>query len=196
MSTLLGIVGSISNPSKTRTAVEIALQAAADEYDIDTELLHLAEYEIETADGRKLEEYTGDTARILDRIVASDAYLIGTPVYRGSYSGLLKNLFDLIPRGKWQSELAPLEDRPIGLVATGATDHHYLSVSQELGPVASFFGSHQVGSGVYINASQFEDNQVTDEEIIRRLKTLGKATAELSRYIDQSTYLSTLGPQF
>src|SRR5699024_11259814 len=142
------------------TAVEIALQAAADEYDIDTELLHLAEYDIETADGRKLEEYTGDTARALDRIAASDAYLIGTPVYRGSYSGLLKNLFDLIPRGKWQSELAPLEDRPIGLIATGATDHHYLSVSQELGPVASFFGSYQVGVGDYVNTSQLEENQV------------------------------------
>lgn len=196
MGTLLGIAGSVSNHSKTRTAIEIALQAAADEFDIETNLLHLAEYELETADGRKLDEYTGDTARALDLIINSDSYLIGTPVYRGSYSGVLKNLFDLIPRGKWQSDKAPLENRPVGLVATGATDHHYLSVSQELGPIASFFGSYQVGGGIYINASQFDDNQIVDEEIIQRLQKLGKSTVELSHSIDKSTFLSSLGPQF
>ncbi|SMO36996.1 NADPH-dependent FMN reductase [Fodinibius sediminis] len=196
MSSLLGIAGSLSNPSKTRTAVETALQAAADAFDVETNLLHLADYDLATADGRKLDQYTGDTARALDLIINSDAFIIGTPVYRGSYSGILKNLFDLIPRGQWQSKHAPLENRPVGLIATGATDHHYLSISQELGPIASFFGSYQVGDGVYVNASQFKDHELKDEEIIGRLEVLGKATIELSRSIDQSTFLSSLGPQF
>lgn len=196
MSQLLGISGSISNPSKTRTAVETALQAAENEFDVKAKTLHLGEYDIATADGRKLDEYSGDTAKALDLIINSDAFLIGTPVYRGSYSGLLKNLLDLIPRGKWQSDKAPLENRPIGLIATGATDHHFLSVAHELGPIASFFGAHQVGSGVYVNGSQFEDDRITDEDVIRRLKTLGRATVELSKAINQSSYLSKLGPQF
>lgn len=196
MSTLLGIVGSLSNPSKTRTAVETALQAAAEEFGVETEILHLAEFDLDIADGRKLDEYSGDTARALDLIIDSEAFLIGTPVYRGSYSGILKNLLDLIPRGKWQSDEAPLANRPVGLIATGATDHHFLSVSQELGPIASFFGAHQVGSGVYLNGSQFEDVRIIDEAVIHRLETLGKATIELSRAISNSSYLSALGPQF
>lgn len=196
MSDILGIVGSVSNSSHTKAAVEIALQAAADQFDVNTEILPLAEYKLEMADGRKLGEYTGDTAKALDLIINSKSFIIGTPVYRGSHSGVLKNLFDLIPRGKWQSDEAPLEDRAVGFIATGATDHHYLSVSQELGPIASFFGSHQVGSGVYINSSQFDDNQVVDEDIIQRLETLGKATIELSNAITKSKYLSSLGPQF
>ncbi|GAA5523233.1 NAD(P)H-dependent oxidoreductase [Aliifodinibius salicampi] len=196
MSDLLGIVGSVSTPSKTRAAIEISLQAAENEFDVNTEILHLAEYDLDIADGRKLDEYTGDTADALNLIINSSAFLIGTPVYRGSYSGALKNLFDLIPRGQWQSDEAPLEDRPIGLIATGATDHHYLSISHELEPIASFFGSHQVGSGVYVNSSQFDDHQVTDKEIIARLETLGKATIELSKAVDNAQYLSQLGPQF
>lgn len=196
MSKLLGIVGSLSNPSKTRTAVEVALGAAENEFEIETAVLHLAEFDIDPADGRKLDEYSGDTADALNLIIESDAFLIGTPVYRGSYSGALKNLFDLIPRGKWQSPEAPLEDRPLGLIATGATDHHFLSVAQELGPIAAFFGSHQIGSGVYVNSSQFSGGQIIDEEVISRLETLGKATAELSKIIDDSQYLSQLGPQF
>lgn len=196
MADLLGIVGSLSTPSKTRQAVEIALQAATDEFGIETNVLHLAEYDLEPADGRKLEEYTGDTARALQQIIESKAFLIGTPVYRGSYSGILKNLFDLIPRGKWQSKEAPFENRPLGLIATGATDHHYLSVAHELGPIAAFFGAYPVGSGVYINNQQFEDNRITDDAITRRLQQLGQATVELSRAIDQSSALSALGPQF
>ncbi len=195
MSNLLGIVGSVSNPSKTRSAVEVALQAAADQFQAETEMLHLANYEIETADGRKLSEYSGDTARALDLIINSDAYLIGTPAYRGSYSGPLKNLFDLIPRGKWQSVKAPLKNRPVGFIATGATDHHYLLINQEMGPIASFFGSYQVG-GVYVNASQFNDYKIVDDEVVNRLERLGKATMELSSSIDKSTFLSDLGPQF
>lgn len=196
MSTLLGIAGSVSEFSKTKVAVETALEAAADEFGIETEILHLAEYDLETADGRKLEEYSGDTAEALNLIVNSNAFLIGTPVYRGSYSGILKNLFDLIPRGKWQSDKAPLENRPVGLIATGATDHHYLSISQTLGPIVSFFGAYQVGSGVYINGSQFEDTQIIDESVVQRLEDLGKATIELTQAINASSYLSKLGPQF
>lgn len=196
MSKLLGIVGSPTAPSKTRAAVEVALEAAADEYDIETELLHLAEYDLDTADGRKVGEFTGDTARAQELVISSDAFLIGTPIYRGSYSGALKNLFDLIPRGKWQSPEAPLEDRPVGLIATGATDHHFLSIAQELGPITSFFGSYQVGSGVYVNSSQFEGHEIVDKEIIQRLETLGKATVELAQLIDNSSHLSGLGPQF
>src|SRR5690554_2261496 len=123
MTKLLGIIGSVSKPSKTQTTVEIAVQAAANEFGIDTEVVSFADYKIDIADGRKLTEYTGDTARLLDKIIESDAFIFGTPAYRGTYSGVLKNLFDMIPRGQWQSDKAPLQNRPIGFIGTGATDH-------------------------------------------------------------------------
>lgn len=195
MSKLLGIVGSVSSPSKTQTAIEIAIQAAKNEYGIETEIVSLADYKIDTADSRKLVEYTGDTAILLQKIIESDAFIIGTPAYRGSYSGVLKNLFDIIPRGKWQSDKAPLENRPIGFIATGATDHHYLLINQELGPIASFFGAYLVG-GAYVNSSQYEGNQITDSKIITRLETLGKSVVELNNFLDNSKFLNQLGPQF
>jgi hypothetical protein len=83
---VLGIVGSVSPDSKTRTAVERALAGAeaagatgpgadaADgshgapgDGDVDTEVLHLAEYDVDDADGTHLDELTGDTAAALDR---------------------------------------------------------------------------------------------------------------------------------
>ena len=197
MSKLLGIVGSRSSPSKTRSAVEVALRAAARTYGVETDVLHLADYDIVPADGRGLSEYTGDTAEALRMVTESTAYVIGTPVYRAAYSGALKNLLDMVPRGMWQADVAPLSGSAVGLVATGATPHHYLSVEKELGPVMGFFGAHLVGSGVYAWGEHFgDDYAVTDDAIRERLETLGQATVELSQALAGSDYLSLLGPQF
>jgi FMN reductase len=199
MSDLLGIVGSVSSTSKTRTAVEVALDAAAAD-GVDTETIHLGEYDIDTADGRMLDEYDGDTAAVLEAITGSDAYLVGTPVYRASYSGVLKNLLDMIPRGQWQAEVAPLEDSAVGLVATGATPHHYLTVDTELRPVMAFFGA-QISGGAYLHDEHFEEGEagdgyrISDPEMRERLETLGVATVELARATEESEALGSLGPQ-
>jgi FMN reductase len=197
MSDLLGIVGSRSSPSHTRTALEVALDAAEEKRGANTEVLHLAEYDLVPADGRSLDAYTGDTAEALERIIDSSAYVIGTPVYRASYSGVLKNLFDMIPRGMWQADVAPLAHSAVGLVGTGATPHHYLVVEKELAPVLSFFGAHLVGSGAYAHNGHYgDDHTLTDDEVRERLRTLGAATVDLHRAIDDSGALSELGPQF
>ncbi|PSQ21581.1 NADPH-dependent FMN reductase [Halobacteriales archaeon QS_8_65_32] len=163
---------------------------------IETSVLHLAEYELETADGRGIDEYEGDTAAALDLVIESDAYVIGSPVYRASYSGALKNLFDMIPRGMWQADVAPLANSAVGLVATGATNHHYLAIDDELRPAMAFFGAHAVGGSVYATDEHFENGEITDEEIRDRLAHLGRATVEQARAIDRSEALSALGPQF
>ena len=194
--TVLGIVGSVSDNSKTRSAVEVALAAAAEDSATEFDLLHLADYNVVTADGRHLDEYEGDTAEALERIVEADAYIVGTPVYRGSYSGALKNLLDMVPRGMWQADVAPFENAAVGLVATGATDHHYLAIDQELRPLFAFFGAHAVGGGVYASDDDFEDREIATEAVRDRLETLGTATVDLSRAIEESTALSSLGPQF
>lgn len=197
MSDVLGIVGSLSSPSNTRAALQVALDAAEEERGVDTEVLHLAEYDLVPADGRTLDEYTGDTAEALERIVDSSAYVVGTPVYRASYSGVLKNLLDMIPRGMWQADVAPLAGSAVGVVGTGATPHHYLVVEKELAPVLSFFGAHLVGSGAYVHSGHFGDGAVLEDEDVRaRLRTLGTAAVDLHRAIADSDALSGLGPQF
>lgn len=192
---LLGISGSQSTNSRTRAAVETVLDSVADEDGVETDLLHLGDYDLATADGRQLENYEGDTAEALEKIVDADAYLVGTPVYRASYSGALKNLFDMVPRGQWQADVAPLEGAAVGLIATGASAHHYLSVDEELRPLLAFFGAHTVGSSVYAHDEAFADGNLVDDELQERLATLGRATVELSEAIDDGSALAALGPQ-
>jgi FMN reductase len=185
----------VSHSSNTRAAVEVCLDAAESEFEVSTDLLHLADYDVVTADGRPLTEYSGETAEALELIVESDAYVVGTPVYRATYSGALKNLFDMVPRGRWMADVAPLEDSAVGLVGTGATDHHYLSVDNELRPLMGFFGAHVSGTA-YVSEDHFTDGpSVVDDAVRTRLETLGAATVELAKALEESDYLGALGPQ-
>lgn len=190
---LLGIAGSQSADSKTRAAVEAALDGTGE--GVETDVLHLGEYDLATADGRGIDAYEGDTAAALGKIVDADAYVVGTPVYRASYPGPLKNLLDMVPRGQWQGDVAPFEGAAVGLIATGATQSHYLAIDEQLRPLFAFFGAHTVGSGVYADSGAFTDGSVTDDEIRARLALLGRGTVELADAIESGSALSALEPQ-
>ena len=75
-------------------------------------------------DGRPAEKDKDDTASIVARIT-KDAIILASPVYRGSFTGALKNLLDHLP-------IEALTGKPVGIVAMGATNHHYLGVDWHL----------------------------------------------------------------
>ena len=191
---MLGIVGSVTDDSRTRAAVERALAGAA-AAGADTEVLHLAEYDLDDADGTHLDDLTGDTAAALELVVESDAYVVGSPVYRAAYSGALKNLLDQVPRGQWQGDVAPLENAAVGLVATGAADEHFLAIDEELRPLLAFFGVHTVGTSVWAGDDVFADGDIADEETAQHLDQLGGAVVELAGAIADGEHLSGFPPQ-
>ena len=85
------------------------------------------------ADGRPPEQYGDDTASIVARVGAADAVILASPVYRGSFTGALKNLLDHLP-------VDALAGKPVGIVAMGASAHHYLGVDWHLRDVLAWFG--------------------------------------------------------
>ena len=171
--TLLGISGSLTKGGSTRTLVEYALQAAATRYpEITAAILDLREVTLSFCDGRPLPEYTDDTPQVVARIQAADAYVIGTPIYRGSYTGSLKNLLDHLP-------VEALMGKVAGLIATGATDHHYLSIDQELRPVLMWFNMHLVPGSMYVRSNQLQGTEIIDEQVREHLRQLGEAVIAL-----------------
>jgi NAD(P)H-dependent FMN reductase len=138
---LLAINGSFTPPpSRTRVVLDVAL-AGARAYDpgIETQVLELRDFALEFCDGRSTDDYNSDTRRALALVAEADAYLVATPVYRGSYTGALKNFFDLIPN--YPQGQDPLRGKVVGLLATGGSDHHYLVLEHELRPLLGFFGA-------------------------------------------------------
>ncbi len=180
MTTLLGISGSLTAGGSTRTIVDATLVAAqAYAPDVKTDVIDLRDVTISFCDGRPPEDYLDDTPQVLARIQAADAYIIGTPIYRGSYTGALKNLLDHIP-------VEALMGKVAGVIGNAYTDHHYLSIDQELKPVLSWFNMHIVPGSVYVRADQMKGGEITDERVRDHLRQLGEATIGLCHILRDS----------
>ncbi len=177
MPALLGIHGSVTRPGRLYQALESALESAGDRRkSLSTGLLHLGGHRISFADGRPLSDYSDDTEKVVQQVMAADMYLIATPIFRGTFTGSLKNLLDLVP-------VEGLMGKVCGLVAMGASDHHYLAVDSQLRPVLAWFGAHLVPGMVYLQSRQFQDGRLADPEAVAALENLTSAVIAMQELV-------------
>jgi FMN reductase len=169
---LIAIVGSVTPPGRLLTATRWILDSArSSRQDMEIELINLADKKVAFADGRPPEQYNDDTAAIVASVRAADGVIIASPVYRGSFTGALKNLLDHLP-------LESLAGKPVGIVAMGATQHHFLGVDWHLRDVLAWFGALVAPTSVYLAAGDFVDGQ-PGESAKQDLKDLADAIIKL-----------------
>src|SRR5271154_717546 len=153
---LLAIVGSVTPPGRLLNATRWLLDSAsASRKDLEVELINLADKKIAFAAGRPPEQYNDDTAAIIESVRAADGLIVASPVYRGSFTGALKNLLDHLP-------LESLATKPIGIVAMGATPHHFLGVDWHLRDVLAWFGAFVPPTSVYLTSADFVDGEPSE----------------------------------
>jgi FMN reductase len=73
----------------------------------------------------------------------ADGVVIGTPVYKAAYSGLLKSLLDLLPQ-------YALTGKTILPLATGGSTAHVLAIDYALRPVLSSMGARHIVQGWFV----------------------------------------------
>lgn len=91
---------------------------------------------------------TDAIAGALAAVQRADVLVVGTPVYRASYSGLLKVFFDLLPQDALARTVAVV-------VATGGGPGHLLVLDYALRPLLQSVGALVVATGVYGTDGQF-----------------------------------------
>ncbi|TCK25186.1 NADPH-dependent FMN reductase [Pseudonocardia endophytica] len=179
---LLGISGSPSTPSKTLLLVEAVVgHARSSEPNVDASVVNLRDRDVILSDGRDPADYEGDTRAVIDEVVAADALVVGTPMYRGGYTGRLKNLFDVLPNDA-------LEGKPVGIVATGGSDHHFLAIEHELKPLVGFFRAYPVPGAVYAHDGHFAGGEISDEGIVHRTRQLAGTLVEFASRMPRTLY--------
>jgi FMN reductase len=176
---VLTVVGSATPPGRLRRAVEEAGGRAAGRDGAEVTLVDLADVRVAAADGRPADQLGDDTAAVLGAVERADAVVLATPVYRGSFTGVLKNLLDHVP-------VESLEGKPVGIVAMGATPHHFLGVERHLRDVLAFFGALVAPVPVYLTSADFADGAPV-EAAAGDLDTLYGALAALARATDGLT---------
>ncbi|MFD3519096.1 NADPH-dependent FMN reductase [Streptomyces sp. NPDC058653] len=84
-----------------------------------------------------------DIKRATELFARADGVVIGTPVYKAAYSGLLKSLLDLLPQ-------YALADKVVLPLATGGSVAHVLAIDYALRPVLSAMGATHVVPGWFV----------------------------------------------
>ena len=82
-------------------------------------------------------------AKEIVKVGEADIVVFLTPIYKGSYTGILKTFIDLLPQ-------KGLENKQVFPVAIGGSIAHLLALEYSLKPVLSILGATQVESPVYI----------------------------------------------
>jgi FMN reductase len=163
------ILGSTTKPGRMHRALAGAIERAQ-ERGTSADLLDLGTLRLGFADGTPPDQLGDDTAGTIAAIEAAEALILATPVYRGSLTGSLKNLLDLTP-------VPALQGKVVGLVAMGASDHHFLGAERHLRDVLAFFGAVVMPVAVYLNNRDFEDGE-PGERAASALDDLFAATSE------------------
>lgn len=173
---IVGFSGSLGVPSKTRALVDLALSKASARFGVLSESYDMAELLpslITDAGGQGALDAAGRA--IVAKIISADALIVGSPVYKGSYSGLFKHVFDLV-------DPQDLAGKPVLLTATGGGDKHALVIEHHLRPLFGFFEAATLATGVYAGAADFVDGKPASPALLSRLD---RAVDQLSPWLGQ-----------
>ncbi|WP_026021538.1 NADPH-dependent FMN reductase [Paenibacillus senegalensis] len=120
-----------------------------------------------------------------NRLIAeADGVVVATPIYKASYTGVLKAFLDLIPQ-------KGLDNKTILPLAIGGTIAHLLAIDYALKPVLSVLGASNIVGGVYALDAQVTRLEEGGFDLVDELqdRLQNKINAWIQQ-VDSSTALS------
>ncbi len=168
------VSGSYSAPSRTLTLARAILAAVQNEAPVEPHVIDIAQIGSELGQALARGDLTPAAERALHLVESAQILIAATPVYRGSYTGHFKHLFDLVDQNA-------LIDTPVILSATGGSDKHCLIIEHQLRPLFGFLQSYTVPVGVYASLADFEDGRVSSKVVLARIVTAARQAVRLVR---------------
>ncbi|MES2960330.1 MAG: NADPH-dependent FMN reductase [Pseudomonadota bacterium] len=102
----------------------------------------------------------------IEAIARADLLIVATPIYKASYSGLLKLFLDTLPADA-------LRGKTVLPLATGGSLGHLLALDYALKPVLSVLGARDILDGIYATDAQLLPHEsggfVPDAGLVERL---------------------------
>lgn len=104
-----------------------------------------------------------DVETQLRRVETADLLVAAVPVYRASYPGMFKHLFDLVDQ-------YALANKPVLLLATGGSERHALVLEHQLRPLFAFFQALTIPVAFYASSGDFDGTTILDPEVYSRIQ--------------------------
>jgi FMN reductase len=184
MASILSVSGSPSATSRTARLLDrVGVRLTAHGHQVTT--LHVRTLPSEALLGASF----GHPAIVAatELFARADGIVIGTPVYKAAYSGLLKSLLDLLPQ-------YALTGKTILPLATGGTTAHVLAIDYALRPVLSSMGAGHILQGWFVldrHITVHEDGSTDLETDTDAMLT--RLVDRFSAAIDHTPRLATAG---
>ncbi|GAB3616467.1 hypothetical protein GCM10027416_10240 [Okibacterium endophyticum] len=159
---IVSVNGSLHAPSKTGALLEGILDQLERAHPIDAHRIDVSEIGPAFAGALRRDQLPDSVEHELRQIEQADLLVVGTPVYRASFTGLFKHLFDFV--GQYE-----LVDKPVLLAATGGGERHALILEHQFRPLFGFFQALTLPLGVYASASDFNGYTIGSETLARRI---------------------------
>lgn len=156
---VVGLSGSPAPVSRSRALLELALAALERQGAGYSRLIALAELPADALLGRRDDREVADA---IQGVLSAGIIVVSTPIYRATYSGLLKVFFDLLPPEALAGKVAIA-------IATGGGPSHLLAVDHGLRPLLASVGALVVATGVYGTDAQFRAG-VPEPALVERIE--------------------------
>nr|BBJ04205.1 FMN reductase (NADPH) [Marinobacter nauticus] len=153
--------GSSRSPSRTGALLNLLATEIAAKVDVDVQVVSIAAIGNHFGTEFKVAELAPELQRAIHHIESADLIVAGSPIYRASYSGLFKHLFDLVDRES-------LKGTPILLAATGGTPLHGLALDTQFRALFAFFQALTLPQSVYALDVDFNGHQLVTEALLER----------------------------
>jgi len=105
--------------------------------------------------------------RAREQVAAARVVVIATPIYKASFSGLLKAFLDLLPQDA-------LRGKTVLVLGTGGSAGHLLALDYALKPVLAALGARHILDSIYAVDAQFAPHaihgHVADDAIVQRIE--------------------------
>ena len=165
---IVAVSGSLHSPSKTTVLAAELLAAFADSLgssgavEVETHLIEISDVGREFSGALTRDELKPLAADAIRRIESATLLIVASPVYRASFTGLFKHVFDFV--GQYS-----LIDKPVLLAATGGSDRHALIIEHQFRPLFSFFQALTLPIGVYASDADFTDYRISSDPLRERI---------------------------
>jgi azobenzene reductase len=170
---IVALIGSLKNESNTGKAVRVAAEAARRE-GVEVVIWDLKEKPLPIYDPSDEENYSrGYVPEFVQLFDEADGFLLGSPEYHNSISGVFKNALDFLGYDQFAGKPVGLISAAGGPVATN-TLNTMMSIIRSLhGYISPHFGA--VPGGTKFNP----DGTFVDEKLQERFEAIGKDVARL-----------------
>lgn len=160
---VVAVSGALHKPSKTESLIEAIVSELSVALPVEVQIIKLSDIAPQLANVVNRTDLPVHIYAQIQAIESADLLIVGSPVYRASFTGLFKHFFDFVNHDA-------LIDVPVLLAATGGSERHALVIDHQLRPLFSFFQSLTLPIGVYATDKDFTNYQINNDALQNRIE--------------------------